>query len=54
MNHRQEFTVVIRADKKITKAEAKKIFADNIYGEFYPYAGMTKNGAEIFTIASPK
>jgi|TARA_R110000824_G_scaffold15147_1_gene63906 hypothetical protein len=52
--YRQEITVVIRANKKITKAEAAKIFADSIYGEFYPYEGNTKNRADEFKIVSPK
>ena len=46
--------MVIRANKKITKAEAAKIFADSIYGEFYPYEGNTKNRADEFKIVSPK
>ena len=37
-----------------TKAEAAKIFADSIYGEFYPYEGNTKNRADEFKIVSPK
>ena len=53
MKHRQEITVVIRADKKITKAEARYIFSDAIYGDFYPYTGDTKNRAEVFKIVSP-
>ena len=47
----QEITVKLRFDKPVTKAQARRMFADTVHGEFYPYEG---DGAESMKIVSPK
>lgn len=46
-----EITVKVRFDKPVTKTQARRMFADTVHGEFYPYEG---DGAETMVIVSPK
>lgn len=46
-----EIKVKVRFDKPVTKTQARRMFADTVHGEFYPYEG---DGAETMRIVSPK